>query len=129
LNKQEIFNKIWDWAIVKEMPKSISLSKVDPFNPNKNQCLYRGENNSKCFIGVLIPDDIYYPALEGASVFHDYMKEIFTKINIPTDKNMLNFLSDLQLLHDCCPQDSYHEDIKEDLIAFADRNGLTIPTE
>ncbi len=128
MTEQEIFNEIWNWAIVKKMPQSISLSKIDTFDKNKFKCLYRGENNSKCFIGVLIPDDMYSPTLEGASVYHDIIRDIFTKINISIDKNMLNFLSDLQSLHDNCPSDSYHESIEESLTNFAKFNKLTIPS-
>lgn len=34
----------------------------DPFI---NACAYRGRNGTKCAIGILIPDEIYLPEMEG----------------------------------------------------------------
>lgn len=31
-------------------------------------CLYRGPNGTKCGVGILIPDDIYLPNIEGEGV-------------------------------------------------------------
>jgi len=36
----------------------------DPFG---SECAYRGRNGTKCAIGILIPDDIYSPNMEGMS--------------------------------------------------------------
>ena len=35
-------------------------------------CAYRGSNNQKCAIGVLIPDKMYTPDMEGQSVYSSH---------------------------------------------------------
>ena len=47
LTKQEILNTLWDWAIVKKMPRSIS----------HGQCKYRDGQGGKCFVGIFIKDE------------------------------------------------------------------------
>ncbi len=56
MTKQEIFNKVWDWFVVKNNPRSVSPT---------GSCCYRGVNGSKCAIGVLLPDELYQPRFEG----------------------------------------------------------------
>lgn len=37
---------------------------------DNNECLYRGNDNTKCAVGHLIPDDEYSPDMEGVSVVY-----------------------------------------------------------
>lgn len=58
MNRQEIFNKLWDHFVVQGNPQST----------NGNVCLYRGPNGARCAAGVVLPDEHYDPKLEGLSL-------------------------------------------------------------
>ena len=63
-----------------------------------NNCAYRGSNNTKCAIGVLIPDDIYRPEMEGRGVIklmecYDEVSQLFKHITY-------DLLRQLQWIHD-----------------------------
>jgi hypothetical protein len=66
-------------------------------------CLYRGDQGTKCAIGCLIPDDVYKPEMENLGVMDVLRKfpgvtTLFLGIDIES-KDIL-FLSVLQDLHD-----------------------------
>ncbi|MER9178914.1 hypothetical protein [Mesorhizobium sp. M0767] len=61
-----------------------------------DSCAYRGEGDTKCAAGCLIPDDLYKPDMEGDSVFHE---DILTVM--PTwFKENVNLIGALQNVHD-----------------------------
>lgn len=59
MNRQEIFNKVYDYAKTMQGP---SYFMEDGINPT---CAYRGCNGNKCLIGALIPDSFYCKEMES----------------------------------------------------------------
>lgn len=94
MNKQEIFNKVWKHFIVEKNPRST--------DPNTKLCMYRGPNNTKCAVGLLIEDKDYTERMEHHSV--DYILENY---NIPgINQETIKFLEELQDWHDNLRADS-----------------------
>lgn len=63
LTLQEIFDRVVRHAR-KQGCKSLGMWK--PGHPGA--CAYRGDGGTKCFMGALIPDEVYDPRIEGCSV-------------------------------------------------------------
>jgi len=63
---------------------------------DNDKCLYRGPNNTRCAIGLLIPDEKYRPSIEGESCYDDKVLECFT---IPVGLTKGD-LSEIQYSHD-----------------------------
>lgn len=53
-NHQETFNQVVKFAL-KQNDKSIEFGT----------CLYRGPDNTRCFVGAFIPEDLYDKSMEG----------------------------------------------------------------
>lgn len=118
MNKQDAFNKVWDWAVVKKNPKAGS----------EISCYYRGPNSTKCFVGVLIPDSLYSPDMENNSA-SDMIKEYpelleYLSINVDKDPDELSFLDELQNVHDSYPPNRW----EEKLSLLAKVHGLVVPS-
>ena len=62
MNNQEAFNKIWERA----------KDRREAFDDFEGSCMYRcrisEEETIACFVGALIPDELYDPAIERLSV-------------------------------------------------------------
>lgn len=54
---QEAFDRVWQWFVVDKNNPSI--------DPGTRMCVYRGPDGTRCALGVLLPDDLYSPHLEG----------------------------------------------------------------
>ncbi len=93
MTPQEIFDKVYTHLV---------NQKVRSLSRNSNLCTYRGENGTKCAIGCLIPDELYDFSFEKKGISVLIENEIIAKLfsGIP-----INFLSDLQQLHDCAKVD------------------------
>jgi hypothetical protein len=63
------------------------------------QCLYRGPNNTRCAIGMLIPDKEYDPVFEGLGVNEVLKHNITFNMSFALDIDV-TFLSSLQSVHD-----------------------------
>lgn len=61
ITAQEVFDKVVNHLRAQRC-KSIG------FTNNDKQCLYRGPNETKCAAGVLIPDEVYRPWMEGTRI-------------------------------------------------------------
>lgn len=87
-------------------------------------CMYRlPENNLKCAVGALIPDEIYRESMEGigiAGLLADFpkLKGLFKNVDI-------DMLEDLQRIHDKCEVEEWEEEFKEVATNF----GLTMPSK
>lgn len=64
-----------------------------------NGCAYRGEDGTKCAIGILIPDDIYSPNMEGKS-FHQLCQQYDVVADLPEIKAIKQVGEVMQQLHD-----------------------------
>lgn len=88
---QEIYNKVCQHLL--SMPEQ----SVDP---KTGTCLYRGPKGAKCAAGILIPDEIYKPHMEGRefdALCRDF-PEIGTLFSIAEQELILH----LQGVHDDC---------------------------
>lgn len=131
MNRQEIFNKVYDYAKTMQGP---SYFMEDGINPT---CAYRGCNGNKCLIGALIPDSLYCKQMES-NVIENLLQEFpqlddYLEIN---DNEDVLFLGALQSCHDdsCVfnhhfapdkiPLDVFKQQLIENLTCFAKTYGL-----
>jgi hypothetical protein len=115
-----MFDAVWDWFVVQRKSKSIREG---------SQCAYRGDGGNKCAAGVLIPDELYDPMMEGqcfgtmSDVVHKAMGLSYEDVQ---------FVSGLQAAHDCIDRNgNMHGDfttvIRAHLEQLAKAEGLTVP--
>ena len=64
------------------------------------RCAYRGEDNQRCAVGVLIPDALYHREIEGCSVHHKTVMPLLTAAIDNLDHNIISMLDWLQNTHD-----------------------------
>jgi hypothetical protein len=97
------------FRIVKKRAETLEKSFV--LNTFHNKCLYRHPNGLKCFIGELIPDEMYEPEMEnkGIDMLWEYYPEIFSNL---FKKDQIPFLEKLQQIHDSCPIKFWKEEIE-----------------
>lgn len=91
LTKQEIFDTVVT-HLRKQGEKSISDST--------RSCRYRMKKNGRnlaCAAGCLIPDECYQESMEGTTIRHTLVKNIFTQI---VGDDNIELLYDLQIAHD-----------------------------
>ena len=93
LNHQAAINIAHDWYVVQRQPFSNSVESDDPFTGR-----YRGDNGTKCPIGLLITDEEYSPKMEGHAPL---MLPSSNPLRFMTDYN-LDFLWGLREVHDKC---------------------------
>lgn len=119
ITEQEIFNKVWEHFVVNKAGPSINIGG----------CAYRGDNGTKCAVGVLLTDEEIKQmelaldrkcGIEGLSVDR-----------LPLPPHLApheNFLTLLQRVHDgatACA--TFSDQIKLALEHFAEYHKLTIP--
>ena len=121
MTKQSIFNQVWKHFVTNNQPLSYS----------NGQCKYRGDQGAKCAVGLLIPDDIYYPALEGATVTSSKMFPVLRLLGL---SDHIVFLNELQDAHDDVALDYGDADepgrtatLKNSLMDIALAQGLSCP--
>jgi len=61
MTKQEIFDKV----VAHLRQQGVKCASTEQ---GEELCAYRGADGTKCAIGALIPDELYDPKVEGASV-------------------------------------------------------------
>ena len=96
LTKQEVFDQVWDYFVVQGHPQSIYYD-----TSGFGSCMYRSEN-SKCAIGIFIPDDEYSISLEGTGT--DIILELCPTPNVLLATVQGPFLERLQEIHDRATQ-------------------------
>lgn len=93
MTKQEIFSKVKKHLLA-QGKKSLTGTV----------CGYRGEDNTQCAIGCLIPDNEYDVEMEGNSARRLLLRyEKLEKLILPSDLNKEDgriFLTQLQEIHD-----------------------------
>lgn len=107
---QEVFNKVWERAKVKE--KS--------FDSIGGTCTYRNSDGSQnhCFVGICIPDDLYLPKMDcyGSVKVNSLVRDVFPS-------RLHASLNALQGIHDSFAP----SDWRGELIKFAKKHDLKIP--
>ena len=106
---QAIFDTVAVHLLTQNKP---SVSKMS------NKCMYRSDEGLKCAIGCLIPDEKYSPAFEGRTISGHGATTMLPDVYKNAD---LNFLTELQHLHDCRIPSSW----KKELYYFASQHGLS----
>lgn len=122
MNNQEVFNKVWNHFVVNKSSPSVNV---------KGGCFYRGPNNTKCAAGVLIPDDLYSPTMEGITFYsllrgYPALKKYFNGCN-----GLL--IRQMQLCHDGVAQTywddpAFYTHMEYELRKIAVNCDLAIPT-
>lgn len=121
---QDTFNKVW-FAINEQKRPSQRYVQRKYSQGQDLLCAYRGSNGNKCAIGHLIPDNEYYPSIEGL-----YLLTVVE--TVPTLKSFqgdMTFLRDLQNAHDSASEAfSFLGTFKMKMEAIATEWGLTFPS-
>lgn len=118
--RQEIFSIIYEHARTNPVKSSGPVS-----NCSVDKCLYRGPEGTKCFVGVLIPDDKYDPAFEMNGVFDYTVGDRYPILDAAgVDRSDADFAIGLQQVHDDYDPSRWLEVLQE----IADEYGLEVPT-
>ena len=111
-DKQAIFNHVVEHAIEQNQRATDTFDK---------RCYYRTTNGLSCFVGCLIPDELYVVDYENCDAIS------LVESDLPLIKKLRDadkyFLRDLQIVHD-----DYHVDLwRRKLIGIATERNLDIP--
>jgi hypothetical protein len=88
----------------------------------KEECVYRAPNGDKCAAGVIIPDDLYVPEMEGKAIYAALNECSHTPPRWMIDN--LPLMEALQEVHDAPPNWKTDAKMKHELWEVADRFGL-----
>ncbi len=110
MTKQEIFDTVAK-HLFSQGQRSVNANGV---------CLYRGPNGLKCAIGALITDEEYDSEMEFKTI--SFLKERFIPDRLKGV--IIDFLSDLQNIHDDYANWSRTSQMKEELEIVARNFGL-----
>lgn len=122
IKRQAAFN-----AVVRGMLKQRQFSMMG------GSCMYRGLNDTRCAIGMLIPNDRYDPNYEGGNVYDVRICKTISTRYIPNPAEIshsdLSFLEDMQeKLHDAlAPSGRFSKPVfRHAAAAFAARHNLKV---
>lgn len=130
MNRQQVFDKVWDHFVTKGKPLSVNA---------EGSCFYRGPKGERCAFGVLIPNRLYDPSMDAyggvraSSLLREYPNvaeylgaEVSDIYEEATDD--MQFLDDLQAAHDRVAKGDWLEaGIEGSLRELADRYDLVVP--
>lgn len=87
-------------------------------------CRYRGAAAGPCLIGMVMPDSSYNPFFEGVP-----FSRIWEKLDPNMRSDRIDFLADLQAIHDSTPRDKRSRVwyLNTSIRQFALQNRLTLP--
>jgi hypothetical protein len=118
---QEIFDTVAKHLLT-QMARSVAFVPGGGFSAEPvEQCRYRGDNGLKCAAGILIPDALYRPVMEGFGVMHGSVSAGLPEV----DLDSLPLLRALQIVHDT----SLPEHWARELRRVARYNGLNFNAE
>lgn len=69
---------------------------------HEGNCVYRNPDGLRCAAGVLIPDDLYNPGIEGDAAEH---LEVWDEMGYSEDE--IELIVELQYIHDQTPVDQW----------------------
>lgn len=95
---------------------------------NGNNCVYLALDGTKCAIGGILPDELYFSGLEGSGVSLFWNKNCWIDENYPNVVKVANFIgesnkqlaTELQIIHDR----RFPENWEEALEKLAKQEGL-----
>jgi hypothetical protein len=98
-SNQEVFDVVAKHLLIqnaKSMIKNMYLTDL--------MCAYRGKNGAKCAVGILIPDELYAPDMEGTTIDGPVIRMALKKV--VSSEVHYNLIEALQNVHDkSCPDD------------------------
>jgi hypothetical protein len=109
---QEALNIIWPYATGPDARKARNISGI---------VAYRAADGRPCFIGMLIPDDLYDPALEGYGIGDEDDDATLNAAGIARED--VDFFVQMQRIHDNRAVHKWPRELRD----LAGRFGLTIP--
>jgi len=121
MKKQEIFNQVWDWFVIKKNRRSA--------HADNNMCLYRGPRGAKCAVGCLIPDEMANRhSLKKLNADVELLFERYPEIKkfLGGQRNW-NFLDALQSVHDGLSNKTFKREIEKELRKVAKEFRVKIP--
>lgn len=105
LNKQQVFDKV-ALHLLKQNARSLAEEALG--SAESGDCAYRGKDGLMCAVGCLIPDELYYPNMEGSAVSGILAADIRLQELFESEVICGFFLDELQAIHDTTPvQDWY----------------------
>ncbi len=109
MTKREFLKLLLDTAEAGKFPAQ---------SPEDRVCVYRSSSGRRCPVGLLIPDENYYPGLEGKTAAHDDVQAVATAPEGMTWDD----LNHVQALHDRCSpwEDGVFEDELKAMDCFSD---------
>lgn len=104
MERQEIFDTVARHLLT-QMAKAVRGRS--PAGGPDDSCMYRAPSGRKCAVGCLIPDSVYTPNIEGASVcatvegqaLFPEMHSILERLNL-LERSKLKLIVELQDVHD-----------------------------
>lgn len=125
MTKQQMFDRVWQHFVVEKGPPSGDLTR----------CNYRDPSGAKCAMGLLIPDEMYAPVMEGRPAYavlagwpelHRLLMDGFDDVPIA----LWDLCHSLQNCHDGAVAEagSFHRDIEKRLRSMAKASSLAIPS-
>lgn len=106
------------------MKAQLALNKVMEFAYKQNarceaedgKCMYRGPNNTKCFVGCMIPDESYDNAMENtnaAGIMDDFSVMEYLLLDGYQGYRMRDFWLGMQMIHDSSEPDAWAEEFEK----------------
>lgn len=117
--KQEMFAIAYLGMASQKFEQSLGLNEY-----GHKACRYRGNENRRCIVGYLIPDELYRPDMEGYVVGQLYQN--FTGLPYENPE-LVSMQAELQAIHD--RRDYSPEQRRKRLIEWAQQYQLKIPNE
>lgn len=124
MTKQQMFDIVWAHFVTNKNPLSIA---VDPVT-EESACRYRGPNGEKCAVGVLLPDELYRPEMDGPAMAVGNLLKWYGDALPPWMHAEQEFLAALQAAHDEVFDFGGSSDIEVALRDVAQHYGLTVPS-
>jgi hypothetical protein len=122
MTPQEIFDTVATHLFTQGERAGIFVDEDDDSGP-EFECRYRTPHGAKCAVGVLLPDEVYDPAMEGCSVLGICDSSFQVPSWIASTPNLLR---DLQQVHDE-PLSWYNDkSMLDDLRIVAERYDLDV---
>jgi hypothetical protein len=118
-------------AVVDKVLKHLWDQGRVSYDHSLNGCAYRGEDGTKCAIGILIPDDIYSFDMEGKN-FRQLCQQHNAVANLPEIQAIMEVGEVMQQLHDDLQgRSDFRKRLRNRAQAWLPDYGLTVnlPTE
>jgi len=94
MTPQEVFDTVVAHARAQGCKALVEVRDED--GETDTQCVYRGPDGTRCFVGALIPDNVYHSDMEGKSADTLMRRGLIPSLDELTGE----FVRQLQLIHD-----------------------------